>query len=99
MTLEGDKIGAIDSLADNAFLLLQPPSTEEWTIHNLHWNGSIELYFTDGSNDILDGSSLTSGARLNNYLNCRNNLYYKLKNISGDTLLVGYDGVATKVTV
>lgn len=97
MTTKGDKVQAMTSTADDAYLDMQPSAGEEWTIHNAYWNGAAELYVTDGTHYILVGSSDTAGGRLNCYLNCTNTIYYTIKNVNGDTQYLGYDGVATKV--
>lgn len=98
MTIKGDKVSEIASTADDAYLAMQPASGEEWTIHNICYGGAAELYFYDGTNQILVGSSSTTGGRLNCYLNCTNTHYYRIKNVNGDTQYLGYDGVATKVS-
>ena len=97
MTAKGDKVSNIYSASNNTTLAMQPGVGEEWTIQNLSWGGASELYFTNGSNSILVGTSASSGGRLNNYLNCTYTHYYSLKNVSGTTALLGYDGVVTKI--
>ena len=93
----GDKVSSIYSASDDATLSMQPASGEEWTIHNLSWGGAMELYFTNGTTSILVGSSFSAGGRFNNYLNCTHTNYYQLKNVSGTTVGLGYDGVVTKI--
>jgi len=96
MTTKGDKTQDFVLTVNDSFLNIQPGIGEEWSIHNIYWGGAAEIYATDGTNDILVGSSETSGARLNNYLNCTSTQYFRIKNISGSSVYLGYDGVITK---
>ena len=97
MTTKGDKVSTMASTADDAYLDIKPSSGEEWSVHNICWGGAAELYFSDGTHNILVGSSESAGGRLGQYLNCTNTYYYRLRNVNGDTQYLGYDGVVTKI--
>jgi len=93
----GDVKSAIVSLNPNGVLDIRPPVGEEWVIHNITCSGACELYFTDGTNTILVDSIMTTyGGWLGFAFHVTNSVWYAVKNVSGGTILVGYDGVCTK---
>lgn len=92
----GDVQTAISSIANNAFLDIKPASGVEWVIHNVLYNGAMELYKTDGTNSIKVDSDTTAGGRIGVYLHCTNAVWYQIKNVSGATAILSYDGVQTK---
>ena len=97
-TAKGDKTTNFQSISTTSTLTIQPPSGEEWSIHNIYWGGASELYATDGTHNILVGSSTGAGGRLNNYFNCTNTQYFLLKNITAGSIYMGFDGVVTKIS-
>jgi cytoskeletal protein RodZ len=93
----GDVKSGISSVASGEYLDIRPPSGEEWVIHNITHNGAVELYFTDGTNTIgpID-SDAGAGGWLNFNFHVTNSCWYRVKNVSGTTQLIGYDGIQTK---
>lgn len=93
----GDVVANTASVANGAYMDIQPGEGVEWVIHNLYWaDGDIELYKYDGSNTIKYHSDTNFGALLNVFLHCTNGDYLRIKNVSGDALICGYDGIITK---
>jgi len=92
----GDVVSNIASTAASAFLDMQPASGVEWVIHNISYEGDIELYFYDGTNSIKVDSDLGAGSMRREALHCTNSKYYRVKNIAATAKLLGYDGVQTK---
>ena len=92
----GDVTSALSSVANNAYLDIQPAAGVEWVVHNLYHKGSAELYISDGSNEIKVMADTSESGWLGYYLHCNNTLYYRIKNISGGAIYLGYDGVITK---
>lgn len=93
---KGDVYNDLQSINNNSYLSIQPNVGAEVTIHNLlyPYGSTVELYFTDGTNEILIDSDNISGRGF--FLHCTNSKYYKLKNISGSTIYIGYDGIQIK---
>lgn len=91
----GDIVNGISSINSGSYLALQPAAGTEWIIHNISFNGAIEIYFYDGSNEILVDSDGAAGARQCMMYHCNNTRYYRVKAISA-TRLIGYDGIITK---
>jgi hypothetical protein len=91
----GDVQTAISSVANNAFLDIKP-TTGEWVVHNILYGASMELYKTDGTNSIKVDSDASAGGRIGVYLHCTNLVWYQLKNVSGSSAILSYDGVQTK---
>lgn len=94
--LVGDKVLELSSVADGAYLTIQPVSGEEWTIQMLCWGATVELYFYDGTNSILMSGDSLNGSRINSFIPVTNSQYYRLKNVSGGSAYFGYGGVVTK---
>jgi hypothetical protein len=92
----GDVQTAISSVANNALLDIKPASGVEWVIHNVLYGGAMELYKTDGTNSIKVDSDTTLGGRLGLALHCTNLVWYQVKNVSGASTILSYDGVQTK---
>lgn len=92
----GDVQTAISSVANNAVLDIKPSSGVEWVIHNLLYGGAMELYKTDGTNSIKVDSDTSNGGRIGVYLHCTNTVWYQIKNVSGASAILSYDGVQTK---
>lgn len=93
----GDVVTIIPtSKANNDVLDMRPSSGVEWVIHNYVYSGGMELYKTDGTNSIKVDSDTTNGGRIGVYLHCTNAVWYQLKNVSGSTAFLSYDGVQTK---
>ncbi len=86
-------ISSMSSISNGNYLTIQPSVGVEWVIHNILANGNIELYKTDGANQILIASDFESLLMLR--LHPNSTYYYEVKNISGATMYIGYDGIIT----
>ena len=91
----GDAVVENQSVSNGSFLDIQPGSSIQWLVHHVFHEGDIEIYWYDGTNDILIGSS--TGANYE-FLNIRvtNSIRLRIKNVAGSTKRIGYDGVITK---
>lgn len=96
MATPGDVVATLASVAQNAFLDIQPPVGQEWVIHNFYFGAAVEIYVTDGTNTIKVDSDSSSGAKTRAYTHASNTFWYRLKNVSGSTAIYGYDGIQTK---
>jgi hypothetical protein len=87
---------ASTSVIDDAFLTIQPASGVEWIIHNIYIppTAAVELYATDGTNDIL--MDLNQGGYMGYFFHLTNAQYMKVKNVSGGTVYMKYDGIVSK---
>lgn len=84
------------STADAAFLALQPGAGVEIVIHNIGYEGAMELYYYDGTNQVKMDEDVTAGSRLGVFLHCTNAKYYRIKNVSGGAVNLCADGMTTK---
>lgn len=93
----GDKVyfGPTSVLAGE-FLNLQPAAGVEVTVHNIVHEAGVELYFFDGTNSVLCDSDFDGGRWAQEFLNCSNTKYYRVKNIDTVARLIVADGVQTK---
>lgn len=83
------------SIAAGASLSIQPSGSAEWVIHNIlvPEDVAIELYYYNGTTDTL--IETTSGSYFDVHFHVINARYYKVKNVSAETIIIGYDGVIT----
>lgn len=91
----GSVVTNLESVADNAYLTIQPADGDEWVINNLYYAGAVEIYRYDGTNSILIDSPTAAGALLSCNLRCTYGDYVRVKNVSGDAAILGYDGIMT----
>ena len=90
-----DVVADCQSITNAASLTIQPGAGIEWVIHNIDFGGAVEIYRTDGTNTILFRSESVAGE----YACVRhltNGDYLTVKNVSGGTIKIGYDGVVSK---
>lgn len=94
----GDVYVNIASVANNAYLTIQPAGSAEAVIHNIYYAGAVEFYRYDGTNNLkFDSDTATATfAREGLFLHVTNGSYARVKNVSGSTMLMGFDGVYTK---
>lgn len=90
----GDMAYGQSTLLNEQSLTIRPStSTVEWMIHNIiiPFGSACELYQSDGSINILIMNVSTSLLSYN--FHCSTSSYYIVKNVSGNTIQVGYDGL------
>ena len=93
----GDVKSGVTSVSANGYLTIQPPSNEEWVIHNIYHEYDIELVLTDGTNDLVFDSDSGAGAYAKYAFHVTNSVYLKVHNKdTSNARLIGYDGVQTK---
>ena len=85
------------SIANGAFLTIQPASAEMWDVFNIYAGGACELYWYDGTNSLkfsaskdFDNFHYPSGLQLTN------TKYLQVKNVSGVTANFAYSGAVRK---
>ncbi len=86
------------SIADAAFLDIQPTASVEWVIHNAYVpeDKDVEFYYYDGTNLILFDSAVVGGTRFNHNWHATNTKYVRIKNVSGGAIFLAADGIVTK---
>lgn len=91
-------IKAPTSTASGSFLDLQPSAGVEVVVHNVYVaaGSAYEVYYSDGTNNILALSMPAGGAALNLQMHCSNTYYVRVKNTSGSTIYLAADGMTTK---
>ena len=92
----GDVVSALSSIADDAYLTIQPAAGVEWCVKNILFPATkaVELYFYDGTNEVLLDSASASWVSYSYDLN--NTRYLRVKNVSGAAIYIGYTGIVTK---
>ena len=83
------------SVADTAYMTMQPASTSEVVLHNVlvPAGKAWSLHIYDGTDDILVGSFVSS--LFNVQLHCTNGVYYRARNDSGGSIIMASDGIYT----
>lgn len=93
----GDAVGNLVSVVAGGSLDIRPAVGEEWMVFNIFAAGGIEIYWTDGTNEILIDSSAGAKSWLNFKFPVTNTLFLRIKNPDAvNAVLVGYSGVQTK---
>lgn len=77
---------------------IRPPSGVEWVIHNIYYSAAVEIYRTDGTNEIKIDSDSAAGCRMGTAFHVTNSYYLRLKNVSLGACYFWYDGIVTKST-
>ena len=86
----------ITSVANNGFQDVRPGAGVEVVIHNVYYGGAIELYKSDGTNQIRIYSDTQGGSLVSAALHATQTRYLRIKNISGASIFVSADGIQTK---
>jgi hypothetical protein len=84
------------SVANGSFHTLQPGVGAEIVVHNIYYGGAVEIYYSNGTNDILIDSDTGPGSRLNLTHHCTNASYVRVKNVSGSAVYIAADGMKTQ---
>jgi hypothetical protein len=96
MASVGDVVSGLSSLAQYDSLAIQPGSGEEWVIHNIYFDKSIQVQFYDGSNVLTFDWVTYLGSRPWRVFHLTNGRYLRLYALDTGTTLAGYDGVRIK---
>ena len=94
----GGVVSVHSTVVDDGYLTIQPSGTAEWGIQNIYIPAGVEceIYRTDGTTDILL-FTVTDTLQFAQPINPTNAIYFKVKNISGTSTTLGYDGKISKV--
>lgn len=88
----GDAVGAMESLANNAYLTVRPPVGEEWIIETLLLGGIGDVEYYDGTTSIDITTAEAAGALENRGDTLTRDLYLRIQNTSGGVANYGYVG-------
>jgi hypothetical protein len=91
-------IKAPTSTGNGSYLDLQPSAGVEVVVHNIYVGTGVayEVYYSDGTNNILALTMPSGGGALNLQMHCSNSFYVRVKNTSGGTVYLAADGMVTK---
>ncbi|MEM3623438.1 MAG: hypothetical protein QXR76_06700 [Candidatus Bathyarchaeia archaeon] len=92
----GDVKSGISSIAAGAYLDIQPPSAEEWVIHNIYHESDVQLEFYDGTNSLIFDTDAGAGVYAKYAFHVTNSIRIRVKNTAAAAKLIGFDGVQTK---
>ena len=92
----GDVVNGLSSVSNGSYLDIVPGTGVEWVIHNIYWGNAVECYFYDGTNDVKFDSDTTYGGRIGAVFHCTETKRIRIKNVSGLSQYIGYDGIQTK---
>ena len=94
----GDVVNALSSVANGSYLdMITSGAGEETVVHNVLFGGAVEFYYYDGSNSIKFDAASSFGAKLGCVFHNTYTKYYRIKNVSGGSIYIGFDGQITKV--
>ncbi len=92
----GDMFTDMASTADDGYVDCQPAAGAEVVINNIYHEHDIEVYRYDGTLSALIATEVGPGALSFCNFRCNNTDRIRIKNVAGDTKVIGYDGVYTK---
>jgi len=92
----GDVKSGLQSIPAGSFLAIQPPSSEEWVIHNIYHEHDVELHFYDGTNSLAFDTDTGAGVYAKYAFHVTYSRYIRVKNTNSSARLIGFDGVQTK---
>jgi hypothetical protein len=92
----GDVKSDLQSVTNGSSMVIQPPSGEEWVIHNLYWGNAVSIKVTKGALTITVDSDTSTGGRLGTVFHVTNTQYLTITNNHTASIGIGYDGVQTK---
>jgi hypothetical protein len=93
----GDAVLVHSNVANDNYLTIQPASGDEYIITNIWAAGAIEVYMSDGTNNVLIENTAVEPYSFNNYKWIASNSYYlKVKNVSGGSVYIGCSGIKIK---
>jgi regulation of enolase protein 1 (concanavalin A-like superfamily) len=99
MSAAGDVYQAgVSSVAQNAYLNLQPAAGAEIVVHNISHSTDATLEFYDGSTAVSVDVATGSGSWMGIFLHCTNTKYYRVKNTNAAANNICADGMYTKVS-
>lgn len=86
------------SVANNAFLDLQPGAGVEIVVHNVYVDEgkNVEFYWYNGTDSAKFDTDAADGTRYGMQWHCTNTIRVRVKNISGGAIFIGADGMTTK---
>lgn len=93
----GQVYSVLSSIANDSYQTLQPTGTQELLIHNLYYDGAVEIYISDGTHRVKFDNDATYGARNGQYYKCTATIFIEVKNKSGSSMYIGADGYYTRV--
>jgi hypothetical protein len=85
------------ALGTTSYQSIQPVSGVEWVIHNLYYDGGLEIQIYNGSVFVPFDSDTGAGSRMGMSTHVTNGQYIRIRNTSASVAVnVFYDGIQTK---
>lgn len=87
-------VKGFSSIAAGQFLDIVPPSGQEWIIHNIRYEGPVEIHITtNGTDNFKYDSDSTAGAMLGRMDHLKPDYYIRVKNNDSVTRKITFDGL------
>lgn len=87
---------AIITVSANGYANIRPPEGIEIVVHNIAHSGSAQLEKYDGTQAVTVDTVTGGVPWMGMFLHCTYDVYYRVKDLTGATSYVGYDGVVSK---
>lgn len=91
-----DVFADIQTVADDAYLDIQPGAGDEAVIHNIYYEDDIEVSRYDGSLEVIFHTETGAGCLAMYAFHVNNTDRIRVRNVGGESHEIGYDGVYTK---
>jgi hypothetical protein len=89
----GDPISVHQSLPNGGYLEIRPPVGVIWMVKNIYFGGKWELYRSSFNGEIMLSTGISNGFLINHTMIATNQIFFKIKNISGRSINCGFDGL------
>jgi len=93
---KGDTKADMQQVLAGEFLEIRPPAGEEWSIHNIYFEDSIEVYRSNGTYDLKFHPETSAGFLAKHTFHVTNGQFIKVKNPTAIARYIAYDGMQTK---
>ena len=92
----GDVVGDIITYTGNDSNDIRPDINKEWSIHNIYYEGSFDIYISDGVNSVKIDNVSGYGCINFAIFHLSNAQYMTITEVDGSTGKIAYDGIITK---
>ena len=95
MTDAGRVVSSMAAKSSGEYIDIHPDGTEEWVVHNIYHSGDAALFAVRSGLEIRIDDQTGPNAWVAHVFHVTNTQYLRLKDWSGASQNMGYDGVCT----
>ncbi len=89
-------VSDFQQVTNGSYFKIQPPSSEEWVIHNIYHEGPAELYVSIGAARFKVDEDVEGGSWSGFFFHVSHDQYLEVLNTDSVSRYMAFDGVQTK---